>query len=618
MIYVLVGHRGTGKSDFLRSLGECLTDFDQAAVVTDLDKEIEKATQKSIREIFLNEGEESFRKYEEKILFRYFSEAIGESLGKFIDDNKLIIIALGAGYREILPESVKVIWLKRASDDLGRVFLNRPRLEAQLTPLEEYFSRYEERTIRYQTLADETLHLPENHKTVYPWLPIFWGLQPGELGGILTLLPGYLEDKNKAKSFLVKRLSWGVQFFEVRTDLLSLEQIHWVKETVPDSMILLSIRGKKNIPFKAIHTDWALELDEPDDKFCEPPGFNIVSLHEREKSLLGTFARLENYKDVHLKLAIEINTWSELRQGHLWWQEDPQNRSFLPRSKNGRWEWYRLLHKFKMKMNFFREDIGSSVDQPYFVDWCNFQYFAENKFGAILGHPITHSWTPEEHREFWSKKSCNSLRIDMAEDEWTADNLQFLRELGLTYAAVTSPLKKKAFEYCEERTSEAQQLKAINTIYFSGSKAQGHNTDGEGLLKASEQVLAKTLDKPLDSLNVAIWGGGGTLESLKKVFPKAVQFSARTGKVTNSNFFSRKSHQTHFDVLVWAVGRDRIENGALFPPEDLSFDCVFDLNYADNSPGKELALERKSLYISGSHMFFYQAELQRKFWDQVL
>lgn len=114
---------------------------------------------------------------------------------------------------------------------------------------------------------------------------------------------------------------------------------------------------------------------------------------------------------------------------------------------------------------------------------------------------------------------------------------------------------------------------------------------------------------------MAIWGGGGTLESLTKVFPTAVQFSARTGKATNLSFLGCKQNLQKFDVLVWAVGRDRMTEGAQFPPAELNFDCVFDLNYADNSPGKELALERKSIYISGSHMFYFQAELQQKFWS---
>lgn len=407
----------------------------------------------------------------------------------------------------------------------------------------------------------------------------------------------------------------GRTIFELRSDLLSLQQIHWLKELIPDSMILLSIRGNKEIPFSTIYTDWALELGAPSEKA------NIVSLHERKDSFTKTVETFKDYKGLHWKLAVEVKNWQELQEGYEWWQEDTQNRSFLPRSTNGRWSWFRLLHKYNMKLNFFREDIGSSLDQPYLVDWCNFNEFDQNQFGAVLGDPILHSWTPEEQRRFWSKDQCNSLKISLSEEDWTPQNLGFLKRLGMKYAAVTTPLKSKAYEICDVQDELSNELQSVNTLLFNNNEILGMNTDFEGLKTVCESQLLPRLNKPLEQWKVGVWGGGGTLAMIKKLFPQVVHFSARTGKTdVEKTFFEKlkRSNKYHFDVFIWAVGRERIDQGAVMPSQDLSFEYILDLNYAENSPGKELALMQGTQYISGEAMFLAQADLQRKFWSSSL
>ncbi|MCB9025854.1 MAG: hypothetical protein H6625_06025 [Bdellovibrionaceae bacterium] len=603
MIYIFVGHRGTGKSHFLKDLKKTLRKYDQNGVFADLDTEIEKEVHKSISEIFESEGEASFRKHEEKTLFKLLNEKLKK--------NQFIVVALGAGYSAKLPESATIIWLQRSTDSMGRIFLDRPRLDTSTAPLEEYLQRYKKRSMNYQDLADETLFLPENYQSTEPWLPLFWGLTTGDIGGCLTLLPRFLEDKKKTQRFLQKRLNWGVRYFEMRTDLLSIEQLHWVREIVPESQLLLSIREKPEIPFELPELDWALELGEP-------PGVeNILSLHERSTSLPETFKRFNPYKSKHLKLAIEINTWEELHQAYEWQKEDPENRSFLPRSKTGRWSWYRLLNKYRMKLNFFQEDIGNTLDQPSFADWCNFSDYKDNQFGAILGSPVTHSWTPEEQRSFWSSKQCNALSIEIKEEEWSEDVINFLRELGLVYAAVTSPLKAKAFQVCNKKDLLANELEMANTLKFEKENCYGFNTDFYGFKVLCETQVLPILNKPLAEWKVAIWGGGGTLPVLKKLFPRAEHFSARSGQLSQHNPLLNKikaSRKSEYDVLVWAVGQSHIQKGAKFPNEKIKYKLILDLNYAENSPGRELAMKLGIKYISGASMFKAQAERQRQLW----
>ena len=73
MICLLIGHRGVGKTHFLKEFEDCLHKYNQEVVIADLDAEIERTTQKTIEDIFYKEGEAAFREIEEKTLFRVFS-----------------------------------------------------------------------------------------------------------------------------------------------------------------------------------------------------------------------------------------------------------------------------------------------------------------------------------------------------------------------------------------------------------------------------------------------------------------------------------------------------------------------------------------------------------------
>ena len=82
-----------------------------------------------------------------------------------------------------------------------------------------------------------------------------------------------------------------------------------------------------------------------------PPEATILSLHE------GDWAKLRG--DAILKLAVEVNSFAELKKGHDWWLQDPDRRAFLPRSKDGRWQWYRALYGPRMPVHYLREGDGS-------------------------------------------------------------------------------------------------------------------------------------------------------------------------------------------------------------------------------------------------------------------
>ena len=45
---------------------------------------------------------------------------------------------------------------------------------------------------------------------------------------------------------------------------------------------------------------------------------------------------------------------------------------------------------------------------------------------------------------------------------------------------------------------------------------------------------------------------------------------------------------------------------------------ILDLNYSENSPGREYAHQVSARYISGKLLFVAQAKAQRAFWDECV
>ena len=586
-------------------------------------------------------------------------------------------VVLGAGYEGHIPTQCFVIWVRRLTDFRGRSFFNRPQLSKKGgSEYDEYLARFYERNKRYKQWANDEITLIEGLKSVNLWEEQIFRGSPvrgspvrgipidgspvrgspvrgipidgspvrgfpvrgipdgspvrgltGEARGQLTLLPRSCSSFEKLRFFL-RNYEKFFTHFEVRDDFLSEEQINWLRDLLPLDKWIYSYRktpdvGKpisgERLSDGANIIDWALELGEP-MTLCHQ-----VSLHERREgeSVQDCCRRLEKWGvSHHLKLAIPIKGFGELWEAHQWWLKDSENRSFLPSSEEGRWSWYRLRQKPLMKINFVKlgsEPQGLSShgdyapDQPTLLHWLSclddFKIFA-----AVLGDPIEHSQSPTEQDTYFRGKNIPIFSVQMNESDELA--LSVLRRLGLRYAAVTSPLKKRVLHYCDKLTSVAQELQSVNTLFLGEKDVVGHNTDVEGL-----RVLLQGALSPL-----VVWGGGGTKAAISKILPQAFFYSARSGELSESpRQFVLESHLgpnsslkasnpvitlSEVETLVWATGRSR---HIAWPPHWPK--RVIDLNYTEDSPGLEFAIRRGAEYISGQEMFRVQAEGQRNFWE---
>jgi shikimate 5-dehydrogenase len=599
MITLLVGHRGIGKSSFLDRLKIYFAEAGVRVLLFDLDREVEQVVGRSIEQIFADQGEAAFRKLERETL---------QTLCDRIDPQMRlpVYIAVGAGFQGPFPDEAQVLWLRRETDRDGRIFFDRPPLNATVSPFDEYLQRFSKREYFYQNTCDEQLLLLEGYDQPNLFEPLFIGLKGENLGGFLTLFDRDLRKFSGAESFLARRLHWGVARFEIRDDLLDDALLRYVMSLVPKDRLLLTFRREtKSLLHSVIDStaffDWPMEKGTC--PFPKPP---IVSLHTREASLQDTLLRFEEKapNGSHLKLAVPINTLQELWDAHSWWLESPSTRSFLPVSEDGCWRWYRTLFGRQMKVSFFREGTGSGLDQPYFAEWARARkHFT--RFAAVLGDPAHHSFSPFEHEAFFATYHMPFVAIPLEDRGDFQFHIEILRKMGLLAVAVTSPYKERAFAICSELQRRAEQVKSVNTLLYDDKAGvwKGGNTDFDGLL------AVRDLYPELESgQNGVIWGGGGTQAMIKAVLPEAQRYSAREGQpvIGDHAVDNPKS-------LIWAVGRNR-QKECQWPPPNWRPQWVIDLNYTMDSPGREYAIQVGARHISGLTMFQTQARAQQRFW----
>lgn len=573
---LLLGARGVGKTELLKRWQKS-SSFKLEILWIDLDEEIQKATGQSIDQIFKNQGEAFFRKLE------------FEQLNSLLKRPEKMVVATGAGFDwknysfPIQKSEIELLWIRRPTDISGRIFFNRPRLNLDKTELQEFLDRQKERELEFAKIADRVYIMPEGLVEVSTnEQRLLENTLPSTLG-LLTLTP------------LNQRWNWQGPV-EIRSDLWSSAEI----EIMNPDLALWTFRDleKKEVLQRKIKekdwVDWPLELGS--DPIINHPWI-IFSLHDRlqGESVAEAGQRLISHPAWHHKLSVVVSGWTELQEGWQWQREDPERRSFLPRTQGSsslpkgaspQWKWYRLWAKSQQKINFIQDGTNPVADQPTFYEWFatpdKFKFFA-----AVLGDPIFHSRSPIEHQNFFLQRGWPFFSIPIAKQDWNLA-FTFLKQLGLRAAAVTSPLKQEFGE-------------AMNTLFV--------NPEGKEELVNTDLLGLKTLLSEVKDKCGVIWGGGGTLSSVQEIYPSALAYSVRTGEPRQGQGI------TEPEVLIWAAGpRDespKAKKLGIWKPR-----LVIDLNYREDSEARSYAQEVKATYVSGLELFKAQAQGQREFWQK--
>jgi shikimate dehydrogenase len=131
---------------------------------------------------------------------------------------------------------------------------------------------------------------------------------------------------------------------------------------------------------------------------------------------------------------------------------------------------------------------------------------------GVIGHPVTHSWSPFIHGMFAKETSQNLVYrlFDVPPEGFRRDSLRLFAS-GVRGLNVTLPHKQTAAELVNELTPRAERAQAVNTIaYFEDTSLLGDNTDGLGLLADLERNMGLVLA----GKRVLIMGAGGAVRGV--------------------------------------------------------------------------------------------------------
>lgn len=125
---------------------------------------------------------------------------------------------------------------------------------------------------------------------------------------------------------------------------------------------------------------------------------------------------------------------------------------------------------------------------------------------AVLGHPIGHTLSPVMHNAAFSALGMDAIytAFDVAPENLMTV-LPAMRHMGYRGVNLTVPLKEVAFRGLTSLDRSAAALGAVNTVQFLPSGLVGHNTDGQGFLRALREAFAVQVK----GLSLFVLGCGG-------------------------------------------------------------------------------------------------------------
>ena len=103
------------------------------------------------------------------------------------------------------------------------------------------------------------------------------------------------------------------------------------------------------------------------------------------------------------------------------------------------------------------------------------------KKAFVTGHPIRHSRSPKIHGHWLAQHGIvgSYQAIDVAPEDF-AQFLATLQANGYRGGNVTIPHKEAAFALVDRRDEAAEEIGAVNTLWFEDGILWGGNTDGHG------------------------------------------------------------------------------------------------------------------------------------------
>ncbi|MDR3111830.1 MAG: shikimate dehydrogenase [Elusimicrobiota bacterium] len=251
------------------------------------------------------------------------------------------------------------------------------------------------------------------------------------------------------------------------------------------------------------------------------------------------------------------------------------------------------------------------------------------KFLAILGNPVSHSFSPQMHNIWFARENLNFAYLAFAPSQNNLKKtVQSLKILGFYGANITVPYKVSIMKELKFIDKAAKKIGSVNTLKFKDGKLYGYNTDYLGLLKDWEDKKINFSDQ-----NVLVVGAGGAAKAviyaLKIKKPKNIFITNRTLSKAASlaGIFKIKvlpvdkveSSFSNVDILINASSCGMNKDDRLFfKISDFNKQTImYDLIYNKNTPFIEFAKSKKLKFYSGIGMLVRQGAYSFKIWTGI-
>jgi shikimate dehydrogenase len=129
---------------------------------------------------------------------------------------------------------------------------------------------------------------------------------------------------------------------------------------------------------------------------------------------------------------------------------------------------------------------------------------------GIAGSPVSHSLSPRLHEIGLrvAGLSGTSTRVEL--DLEHAGDLRRLLGPAFDALSVTAPLKRSAFELCDEATEVAIRTQSVNSLLMRNGVLHGDSTDGAGFVDAVRHAFGSVVE----DAHVVVLGAGGATSAI--------------------------------------------------------------------------------------------------------
>ena len=142
----------------------------------------------------------------------------------------------------------------------------------------------------------------------------------------------------------------------------------------------------------------------------------------------------------------------------------------------------------------------------------------KTKVHCLYGYPVTHSLSPIIFNNTFEKKDLNRTYLAFAvHPENLTRAVEAARSLGFEGFNVTMPHKTRIVEMMNELDGPARETGSVNTVSKTPRGLVGHNTDGQGAVRA-----IKAYRFNLKSCRALVLGSGGAARSIIRTLSREV------------------------------------------------------------------------------------------------